>query len=403
MRYRSFESADQSHVGQASGLSVDRPEAGPPVSPVRGAKRDTRRTAAGGFSLVELLTVIAIIALLIGILVPALNSVRTRAKVGATSATLGTFSTSLEIFSGDQQLGGKYPPSASDMMDGNFLAYDVWSPYSNLDGAPIRRMEISGAGLLVWALAGADLLGCPGFKTFRSGSNYWAQDTDNRDNGLADSGGYALNLDTREAVHPRVAPFVDLTGVTVTKWNPSAQTSDGGLGSFELPVERQETEALGEQPYQRLSPMFLDNFGGPILYYRADDAGNRIADRSPTDGDASGPNRGIFHFRDNDDLLVSVDLDSSKHPLQLTASGSDHRLAFSGSNPAPIDPNELDPDDTGQNFAAYIRNKGIAAKVAPQRADSYLLISAGPDGVFGTADDIANFDHNGAELLAPSP
>ena len=198
-------------------------------------------------------------------------------------------------------------------------------------------------------------------------------------------------------MHPRVGPFVELTKVTVTKWNPNAVTS-GGTGSFELPIEDEATETRGEQPYRRPYPMFVDDFGSPLLYWRADPAGLVIADRSPTDSDASGNQRGIYHYADNKDL---VGADAQDHPLQLTAASAEHRLYFE--YPAPINPanNEPDPTIRGQNFATYIHNKSVAAKIMPQRADSYMLISAGPDGLFGTADDIANFDHNGAALLAP--
>ena len=59
------------------------------------------------------------------------------------------------------------------------------------------------------------------------------------------------------------------------------------------------------------------------------------------------------------------------------------------------------PDANLDGFWAYVRNKDIQTKVAPHNPDTFLLISAGPDGIFGTSDDIANFDHNGAELSEP--
>ena len=36
-------------------------------------------------------------------------------------------------------------------------------------------------------------------------------------------------------------------------------------------------------------------------------------------------------------------------------------------------------------------NPKITTKEWPHRPDSYILISAGPDGLYGTGDDITNF------------
>jgi prepilin-type N-terminal cleavage/methylation domain-containing protein len=335
-----------------------------------------------GFSLVELLTVVAIIVLLIGILVPAVNAVRRTAKERATLATISALSTAAETYRADNQLGGAYPPSLSDWSTND---YYVASPYSQLDGfSGGNQFRITGAGLLVWALAGADLLGTPGFRTFRSSSTYWAQDT-SADSGS--EGAYEIDSTTYEPLRARVSPFVDLSKIKVTNWNTDKDT-------FEIPAETEAGEASASTPFPRHYPMFLDEFGGPILYFRADPAGRAIADLRPGD---SGEPRGIFHWVDNSQLLDTEDPDAA--PLKLTPQG-EHRLLFD--YPAPLVPADIDLTDTSRqdNFAAYIRNKSIEAKVTPYKPDSFLLISAGPDGIFGSADDIVNnFDHNGAELL----
>ncbi len=65
----------------------------------------------GAFTLVELVVVIAIISMLAGLLLPALNSARQRAMVAKCITTIGSLQTALAMYSLDY---GLYPPSAQD-------------------------------------------------------------------------------------------------------------------------------------------------------------------------------------------------------------------------------------------------------------------------------------------------
>ncbi len=93
--------------------------------------------------------------------------------------------------------------------------------------------------------------------------------------------------------------------------------------------------------------------GAPVLYYRANTSQKII--------------RGIYNAQDNDALVQIKSLaDNREHPLTR-------------------------PAGQFQFFYDYIRDPKIEARPWPYRPDSYILISAGADGLYGTSDDIRNF------------
>jgi len=100
--------------------------------------------------------------------------------------------------------------------------------------------------------------------------------------------------------------------------------------------------------------------GMHVLYYKAN--------TSKTAHDVSDPNNpeNIYDYRDNHSLLaLGVPSDpAQKHPLF--------------ENP--------------KIFYEMTRNYNFTKTSKPQRADTFILLSAGLDGLYGTEDDIANFD-----------
>lgn len=343
------------------------------------------RNNRSAFTLVELMVVILIIGVLVGVLVPAVSAVRTQAKVTATKAIHQNLATALEAFKASQKVGGSYPPSTPDSDDQGNGARLANSPYTG------EEIAVSGAGLLVWALSGADQLGSPGFKKFRSTSVRWSEDTvtDFNAGTPSQSGAYAIyptgNPRAGQTVHPRAEAFVDTTRVKL-----SQNAGTPGAPRFEIEAERKARNAAVDRRY----PMYLDSFGFPILYWRADPAGTKLADQYA--GADTGAQRGIYHLGDNEGLLRGFP--GVEESLQLSQSENSHRLQWdNGMSGAGRTLGNRNPLEVLQpfTFPYYIADGNVQAKLSPQRRDSYLLVSAGPDGVYGSSDDVTNFDANG--------
>lgn len=100
--------------------------------------------------------------------------------------------------------------------------------------------------------------------------------------------------------------------------------------------------------------------GMPVLYYKAD--------TSKTAHDVNDPDNpdNIYDYRDNHALLA---------------------LGVPG-EPEKKHPMFADP----KLFYKITRSDMATGASRPFRADTYILISAGPDGLYGTKDDICNFE-----------
>ncbi len=308
-----------------------------------------------GFTIVELLTVMSVIAILITLLVPALTLVRDFAKEIQQKAQFHSIEVGVEMFKTEF---GSYPESKdnSDLYDSTKNHPDDVTPYG-------------GANKLAEAMVGQDLLGFHSNSDFRSDGRNWRNANNASDPTAeeqydvyhADADDFSNDLFRESAVEnvqARKGPFLDLE-------NANAFTMEDVYGASLVNFDVDSFILCDEYVAKREG---AKKTGMPILYYRA-----RKIHTQQDSTDALDIADDIYYYPDNQNLL----------DLGTPGDGDDHPL--SDLLPAGITDDYLDFDN-------MIINTQITQIKRPYRADSYILISAGKDGLYGTPDDLFNFE-----------
>ena len=297
------------------------------------------------FTLIEMLIVLAIIALLLGILLPSITMVRRQAKETAQKAQFAAIDMALDAFKQDY---GDYPPSNS--LDYSGLTY-------------------CGAQKLTEALLGWDLQG------FHP-KTVWRRD------GFDASGGNTTYDPLRNrgtvTLFERRGPYLEVAKTNVYRLGYTAGANNGLYNS---------TTGLFTSIFNATLPNYVicDVFGvkkisviaggnvtttmagSPVLYYKANTASKTLSDPNPLNN--------IYNSVDNLDILRLNQLPEESVPHTLN-------------NLLPV------PGDYLYNTAYKLIDENVysaTGQLWPHRPDSYILISAGWDHNFGTKDDILNF------------
>jgi len=287
-------------------------------------KQSDKKTA---FTIIELLTVMSIIVILIGLLVPSLNMVKRYAKEVKQRAQFHSIESALEFFSGDSEYG-RYPPSGA------------------LDEA---NVDYCGAMKLCEAMVGQDLAGFHPWSLFR------ADCTDGTNKLYSNNPlGFALFPNEADNLKARKGPYLqdNANAYRVGQLYPTQATFYTNLFVLCDVYNRVRNVETGK------------GVGMPILYYKANTS-NTIHDPNGTTGfPIVGDNKGyIYNYTDNDELVA------------LGPTGVTH------------------PISTPKTFYEITKDDRVSIKTGwPHKPDSYILISAGFDGIYGTNDDIFNFE-----------
>jgi type II secretory pathway pseudopilin PulG len=286
------------------------------------------------FTIVELLTVMSIIVILIGLLVPALNKVRRYATDVRQKAQLHSMDTAIELF--NSECGGYPPSSAWDPMD---------QPYC-------------GAMKLCEALMGQDLLGFHTNSVFRR----------DKMDAAAKQPLYPVNIDA-------IAPTLRDNNLKTRK-GPYLQAENANAWRI------QDIYGANVAPFLPATFVLCDVYerqmqsgqktGMPILYYKADTA-NSYHDPNFASAMTPKDSRGnIYSHLDNQTLI------GLGKPWQATGTSGGVSAAHKMVDPV--------------RFYRNTQSDQITTTRRPFRADTFLLISAGWDAEYGTADDICNFE-----------
>ena len=312
-------------------------------------KLNAKKIEKKGFTIIELLTVMSIIVILFGLLMPAMTLVRTYSKTVKQQAQFHAIESGLQMFRDDF---GEYPPSDARDRD------DYGVPKTN-------NKDYPGAMKLAEALLGHDLLGFNPYSVFNTtGKNNNVDDPSLYDNGKTLYPTIPANTTDEKLLanmRLRKGPYVDAT-----------RTNTAAIKDLYAGQGQSSVRYVICDEFPRISVSGAGKrVGMPVLYYKAnvsalmnpDPNGGTVPD-DPADATY------IYNYQDNYAITTTLKApwdNTTVHPI-------------SQGTPA------------GMNFYDEIRNPKISSPAKPYNPDTFILISAGNDGLYGTKDDVLNFN-----------
>jgi type II secretory pathway pseudopilin PulG len=312
-----------------------------------------RNSGKRAFTIVELLTVMGVIALLIGLLAPALNAVRRIARDTKQRAQFNSIKAGLEMFRSDN---GDYPESMALSTGGNAINATTG--------------VITGSQRLAEALLGRDLQGYDTVTKWHPALDDTATPPTNAYGGLP-----PVAAELTKSLERRKGPYLDLENVGAFNIDQlySGSTTIYGATNTLIPASNDPAPLITDVYTDKtITVKYYDannneqgksvRVGTPILYYKANTERKDLRKFSKTSNNYEDC---TYNYYDNDDILNLGKISSSSivHPMKTPKIFYDKITNYQIPN-----------------------NEGVAYK-----SDSYILMSAGKNGLFGDADDIYNF------------
>jgi len=292
------------------------------------------------FTIVELLTVMSIIIILTSLLVPGLHLAKVYAKRVRQNTQFYNISQAVELFNAEED---GYPRSAA-------------LP------APGSAKTTTGAHHLAEALLGRDLLG---FDPWSS----WDAAADESRNDMYGRGGLPEQQASNER---RRGPYLQLKNISAFQlaeiYYPAGAQNlyDGSNQNAPAPVL---TDVYTSKRVQLIGSDKTAKVGTPIVYFKANTSSQIF--------DPANPPGSIYNYHDNADLFALP---------HILRTGTDHYF-----KEIYVDP--VSGMNGIQLFYEAITNPQVRPQKRPYNKDSYILMSAGYDGLFGTRDDVYNFSN----------
>ncbi|MCK5174909.1 MAG: prepilin-type N-terminal cleavage/methylation domain-containing protein [Planctomycetes bacterium] len=313
-----------------------------------------RLSGERGFTLIELLVVVAVIALLVGLLSSGMSRVVRLSKNLKQKSIFHGIETGLELFSKD--FGG-YPDSGEikDSSNDNFVC---------------------GAHHLAEALIGRDERG------FDPRSKWYAPESDQKVYANTDKGSPAADI--QASLNRRKQPYIELRDTPVLLISDLYEDTRKLFSEDSGKQARVLTDVFARRIMVGTNSLRV---GTPILYFKANTSSRlfRDDDDPATAKDESDMDLWIYDFKDNREVV-------HLGPLDPDPVGAKHF-------PDPDTPPVLGPPEifyeriTNPNISLLKQQGPPGTYYKPYNPKTFILLSAGHDGIFGTRDDVSNFNY----------